>query len=121
MLHHTRRWEVNAVEDPGELVDKLHEHNWCLCTAFETSAGTIWANDSTGPGPEILQEYAVLRPEGDRYRQVETITVSWCSEDNLFSYLQAADRGEFDGQTLGTVNPEQLQINDEHTPCPHCA
>ena len=87
MLHQTRNWAITPIEDLAAAAEGLSEHHYGLTAAFRTPAGTVWANDSITEGS--LQEYAVLRPDGHgRYRQVETITVSWCSAAKLCDYLR---------------------------------
>jgi len=118
MLHRKRRWGVTPCGDTGELAAKLREQSWTLCTAFKTAGGTVWANDSTSE--DALQEYGVLRrTEGGGWRQVETITVSWCDQKKLCGYITQADAGVFDDRTLARVRPERLE--EPHAPCPLCA
>ena len=85
---------VSRCEDAAEQAEKLEQHTWCLCSAFETAAGTLWANDATSP--DGAQEFAVLRPDSAGWRQVESITVSWCDAAKIASYVRLADDGEFD-------------------------
>lgn len=114
MMHRSRVWGVTQ----SDAIDELTNSTWTLCAAFETPAGTIWANDSTNVN--ALQEYGVLRRQGDDWRQVETITVSWCKPAEMREFIRRADAGEFDkGMTFGTVSAEQLERN--HKPCPLCA
>ena len=91
--------------------------SWTLCTAFETSAGSIWANDSITE--DSAQEYGALRPDGDGYRQVETITVSWCDAAKLRAYIDQADRGDFDQESLASVSADRIQSG--HVRCTSCA
>lgn len=120
MLHRNRKWGVSRCETTEELVDKLTAYSWTLCTAFETAAGIIWANDTTCA--DAVQEFAVLRPHADRnYAQVESITVSWCDASKLDRYVREADSGvmlSFAG-TYGTVHTSRLERN--HDRCLHCA
>lgn len=121
MMHTKRVWGVVPAEDPQDLATKLTEMSWTLCSAFETAAGTIWVNDSTNP--DALQEYGVLRsrpgPDGSQvWQQVESITVTWCSQEKLRSYIEEADTGLYDEEDYGTVTERQL--DRDHRPCPHC-
>lgn len=117
-MHRRRIWGLGQPEgDAAELARKLSEHSWCLCTGFETAAGTIWVNDATSP--DGAQEYGVLRRQGDRYAQVESITISWCERDEIERFIREADEGGFDGDLeLGTVDLEQLER--DHQPCGLC-
>lgn len=118
MLHGRRRWHVATDLTHEEIAARIDQRSLCLCTAFRTAAGTIWACDSTSP--DALQEYAILRPtEGQHtWRQVETITTSWCKPADLILYLAEADAGDYDGASMGTVEDSQLEF--AHEPCPHC-
>lgn len=119
MLHKKRKWGVTPCETTEELVDKLAAHSWTLCTAFETKAGIIWANDSTNE--DAIQEFAVLQPRADGgYAQVESITVSWCDAAKLGRYIREADSGvmlSFAG-IYGTVDASRLER--DHDRCPLC-
>ncbi len=118
MLHRTRIWGVAPCEDIHDLARKLTDQTWTLCAAFQTAGGTIWANDSTNEN--ALQEYAVLRPEGRDWHQVETITVSWCKPAKLREYIRQADEGAFDQQTaFGSISGDRLERRHER--CPLCA
>lgn len=97
---------------------KLRNHTWTLCTAFETAGGTIWVNDSIRP--DGIQEFAAIRRDGEYWRQVETITVSWCQPDRLRNIIADADRGRFDqGHNFGSVSSHRIQHS--HDVCLHCA
>ena len=119
MLHTKRRWGIARCEDTGELAAKLTEQTWTLCSAFQTAGGTIWANDSTCE--DALQEYGVLRQAEDgAWRQVESITVSWCGHDKLRVYIDQADAGGFDAErTLDRIAPERIEAL--HDTCDLCA
>jgi hypothetical protein len=69
---------------------------------------------------DSAQEYGVLRPDGNGYRQVESITVSWCDAERLGAYIEQADRGDFDQEfRLGHVAAPRIER--DHAPCPLCA
>jgi len=116
MLHDRRTWGVAQCDDLDELARRLTEQTWTLCTAFQTSTGTIWANDSISE--DSIQEYAVLRPEADGWRQVESITVGWTSPSELRAYIDRADRDEMDLR-LDSIASERLE--GDHPRCRFCA
>ena len=145
MYHDKRRWCVQPVESANELADKLLRFSWCCCTGFELE-GFVWLNDSTSP--DALQEYAVVRKptDGDEtYRQVESITVSWCNRQQLLDLLAAIHhnqprstpddgpvaRARSVGDLLGHLGASQeemaaavrprLESPEEHGRCQHCA
>lgn len=111
MLHQQRRWTVEVRDDLTELAGELAEMHYPLRHAFKTPAGTLWVNDSLGEGS--LQEYAVLRPDGEgAFRQVESVTVSWCSQDRVEELLCRADSGTFDEHEFfsSTVPADRLDF-----------
>lgn len=118
VMHRRRRWGVSTCTRE-ELSERLATQNCTLCAAFQTPGGTVWANDSTGE--EALQEYAVLRRLGEEWKQIESITVSWCTPDRLLAFAIAADAGNWDG--LGgcyrSLPASALDIED-HPECPLC-
>lgn len=88
-MHKNRRWCVANVDSAEALADKLANYSWCCCCGFELD-GFLWLNDATGA--DGAQEYAVCRSptlEDPYYRQVESVTASWCSERELLAYIRA--------------------------------
>ncbi len=118
MMHKDRQWGVATMLDNDEIAEKLSEYSYTRCTAFKTAAGIVWANDSTNEN--AIQEYGVLqRDEGTgEWRQLESITTSWCSTETLRTFLDSADAGEFKDDNWGTVADSQFK--DDHQSCPHC-
>ena len=89
MFHDKRCWSVGPVASAAELTEWLCERSWCCCTGFELG-NYLWLNDATSE--DGAQEYAVVRkPTEDDpvYRQVESITVSWCKREELLQFVQA--------------------------------
>ena len=145
MYHNHRRWSVQKVASADELADKLLDYNWCGCCGFELE-GFLWLNDSTSP--DALQEFAVVsRPteDCDEFRQVESITVSWCNRQQLLEYIHSFQQetplptdtagsvvkattvadlyqslGALD-QPQGWVVHPQIESPVEHGNCRHCA
>ena len=119
MMHRNRTHSV-VVVSTDELVEKLGEHGWTGCTGFVTRAGTLWLNDSTSP--DAAQEYAVWRLEigyTALWRQVETITTSWCTREKIAHYIIQADAGKFDHQNLASHQP-CWEMAPEHDACALC-
>ena len=107
MLHHHRRFAVTVVASIGELTEKLTEHTWTLCTCFEYQ-GLLLANDSfSGDG---AQEYAVYKEA----RQIESLTVSWMTQERLQEVIEALLRGEYTANT-GPVEPLHTEHASEHS------
>ena len=111
MLHHHRRFAVTVVSSMGELTEKLTQHTWTLCTCFEYR-GLLLANDSfSGDG---AQEYAVYKEA----RQIESLTVSWMTQERLQEVIEALLRGEYTTE-YGPVAPLHTEQASEHS-CSLC-
>ena len=105
MLHHHRRFAVTVVPSIGELMEKLTEHTWTLCTCFAYQ-GLLLANDSFSE--DGAQEYAVYKDA----RQVESLTVSWMPQERLQQVIEALLRGEY--TEYGPVAPLHTERASEH-------
>ena len=102
-MHNNRVWCVALVATAEELAEKLTKGTWCCCSGFELD-GYLWLNDATFE--DGAQEYAVVRKPTDadpQYRQVESITASWCSQEELLLYIQAVHQGI--AATKGAAGP----------------
>ena len=110
MLHDRRTFQVVTVPTADELAERLVEHTWTACTGFRLGE-LLLLNDSTSE--DGAQEYAVLRGS----RQVESLTVSWCTRERLSARLEALHAGE------GTVDMGEVHGLEEHPAgvCEACA
>jgi hypothetical protein len=119
MFHGKRTWSVGPVESAEQLAEKLTQHTWTLCTAFEL-AGYLFLNDSTSE--DGAQEFAVVkRMPGGTLRQVESITFGWCSETQALDYIRRSIAGEFDRADYAKTVSPRLETPEEHGRCGHCA
>ena len=109
MLHKHRHHSILECADIPALVARLYNHTYCGCCGFK--AGTlVLLNDSTsGDG---AQEYAVCKGG----RQIESLTVSWCSKEELTAYLEKYE-AEGSGEDYG---PCAVKLHPEGT-CQLCA
>jgi len=89
MIHHHRTFAVGVVDNLDELVEKLTDHTWTLCTCFEYQ-GLLLANDSFSE--DGAQEYAVYK-EG---QQIESLTVSWMTRERLKEVLEGLLTGAYE-------------------------
>ncbi len=108
MLHKKRAWHVAHVSGPEDLAEKLTQHTWTSDQGFELG-GYLFLNDSTGP--DGAQEYAVVKkPQnpGEPYRQVESITFSWCGLEEGRRYVERCTAGEFDRADY--VRPVEVRL-----------
>lgn len=92
MIHARRAYTIVEVFSLHELLDKLINHTWCGCNGFRYE-NTVWLNDAFSA--DGAQEYAVFRcPRGadphaiEELEQIESITVSWCSRDQLTKIVE---------------------------------
>src|SRR5439155_24593474 len=110
MLHHHRRFAVTVVPSMEELTEKLTEHTWTLCTCFAYQ-GLLLANDSFSE--DGAQEYAVYKEA----RQVESLTVSWMTQERLQEVIESLQHGAY--EAYGLVAPLHTEHASEHT-CSLC-
>ncbi len=120
MLHRTRIWSLQAIDEAERLAYKLSNVSWTCCQAFELK-GYIFANDATSA--DGAQEYAVLRATRDcpELIQIESITFSWCNEGQALELIKAVCAGDFDSNELGKVERIRFEATSEHGFCIHCA
>ena len=119
MLHSRRTWCWSTVASAEELAEKLTEHTWTGCSAFELQ-GYYFLNDATsGDG---AQEYAVVKslPDG-RFEQIESITFSWCDQAKALELIRGILAGQYDQADYRRAVQPTLQRPAEHGRCYLCA
>lgn len=117
MLHKQRMWSVAAAESVEWLATRLTQYTWCGCNGFRLGK-YLFINDATcGDG---AQEYAVLRPEGDAYVQIESLTFSWMNEVQALEIIRRVLGGEFDCCAYDRISCRRLQTPEEHGRCHLC-
>jgi hypothetical protein len=105
MMHDRRSFSVTNVESAEELARTLTEHTWTLCSGFRLGR-YLFLNDPTSE--DGAQEYAVFRePAGTskRYRQVKSITFSWCSYEHALGYIRRVLHRRVRRTGLGNSEP----------------
>lgn len=119
MLHKRRAWSLSTVGTAEELAMKLTEMTWCGCSAFKLpDAPYLFVNDSTSA--DGAQEYAILKPDGPEFVQVETITFSWCSREKALEYIERIISGEFDNASYAMRVSARIGPAEKHQPCRNC-
>jgi hypothetical protein len=120
MLHSQRAWYLQAIGCPENLAYKLAHCTWTGCTAFELQ-DYIFANDATSA--DGAQEYAILKPslDGSSLVQIESITFSWCSEEQALELIREIISGKYDAESYGTVERSRFVTSSEHGTCYLCA
>jgi len=113
MMHEDRRWCVKPAASAEELARMLTESTWCLCDGFELE-GYWYLNDATGP--DGAQEYAIVRIEGPRATpiQVESITMSWCTEQQALGHIRKTAAAEYDDNEFAAEVRPQIDSREDH-------
>ena len=109
MVHTKRQYNIAKVETVEELAEKLKATTWTLCTGFEHE-GCLFLNDSFTE--DSAQEYAVIKSG----RQVESITFSWCSQEEA----QEAIRDVIAGKIVDT-GPVSPRLDHPEGTCSLCS
>ncbi len=120
MMHENRQWCVKPVASPEELAGMLTESTWCLCDGFELE-GYWFLNDATGA--DGAQEYAIVKIDGpgEVPVQVESITMSWCTEQKALGHIRETIAGEYDDHEFAAEVRPQIDSPEEHSTCRFCA
>jgi hypothetical protein len=108
MIHHHRTFAVGVIGSLDELVQKLTDRTWTLCTCFAYQ-GLLLANDSFSE--DGAQEYAVYK-EG---RQIESLTVSWMTRESLQEVIQGLLEGAYEALEFRPHYPLQTEPAAEHS------
>lgn len=113
-----RRGETFAGEAEA-LAHYLTEWTWTTCTAWRFGKLLLVSDAFGGDG---AQEYAVLQPiefEGRSYfRQIESITFSWCTTEKALEYLTQLADGTL-GEAFGA--PLTPRFHPKGETCRGCA
>jgi hypothetical protein len=119
-MHKNRVWQVGPEDlSPEQLAEKLHEHSWTSCTGFRCGA-VLWLNDQTSP--DGASEYAIVRlSDAPDLVQIESITASWCSKEELIAYAELYGAGDPGVGRMDTVPTAHVQTFAQHGTCGHCA
>jgi hypothetical protein len=120
MMHEERRWCVVPVASPEELARILTGTTWCCCAGFEFS-GYLFLNDATCA--DGAQEYAVVNrgSPGEGWRQVESITFSWCNYHRALGHIRTAVAGGYDDADHTVQVHPLVETPEQHGRCGHCA
>jgi hypothetical protein len=115
MLFSTRPHSVvDLGADFKAAANKLTKNTWTACSGFRVGRLTL-LNDSTGP--DGAQEYAVFHDSRPAGVQIESLTVSWMTEERLTAVLERLNAAPYTGVETG---PYELR-NHPSGSCAHCA
>jgi hypothetical protein len=112
VIHHHRTFAVGVVDNLDELVDKLTDRTWTLCSCFAYQA-LLLANDSFSE--DGAQEYAVYK-EG---RQIESLTVSWMTRESLREVITGLLTGAYEALEFRPIQPLHTEPASGHA-CDLC-
>ena len=120
LFHEKRRWRVEPAKSVDDLADKLTEHTWRCCQGFEL-LGYLFLNDATSE--DGAQEYGIVKKDGDRFIQIESVTFDWCSPERAIQIIEDTVHGEYDN---GVMHEElnlsrKLDTPEAHGTCRFCA
>ena len=118
MWHSNRVWCVAPIESAETLARKLADMTWCCCQAFAIG-DYFWLNDSTSP--DGAQEYAVLKREGEKFTQIESITFGWIEHSMILEAIQDTLAGKDDQHDFRQEVVPALETPETHDRCGHCA
>lgn len=117
-MMHVRRWCLHLVDAPETLAEKLSEATQTCCSAFQVPGTPYYfVNDATGENG--AQEYGIVKLV---YRQVESITFSWCSPEKALAYIERVLAGYYDNASYAfEIEGLEIESPDVHGTCPLCA
>jgi len=118
MLHRKRIWSVFPAASAEWLAEQLTQYTYCGCNGFRLGE-YLFVNDATCA--DGAQEYAVLKPAGEHYVQIESLTFSWMTQEKALDIIRRVLAGEFDDERYATIDPRRFQTPEEHGRCYHCA
>jgi len=124
MMHNRRRWAIGTVASAEELAEKLTQHTWTLCTGFvvATNPQYLYLNDATSE--DGANEYAVVSGGRDGpHWQIESITFSWCSQEEALGHVRRTLAGEYDATSFAHEVDLDGKLEDprQHGRCRLCA
>lgn len=118
MLHNSRIWSVAPADSAEWLAHQLTQYTYCGCNGFQLGE-YLFVNDATCA--DGAQEYAVLRPVGDHYVQIESLTFSWMTQAKALAVIECVLAGHFDAEQYGRVATGRIETPQQHGRCHLCA
>jgi hypothetical protein len=109
MIHQDRTFTLTDVSSSAELVERLTENTWTLCTGFRLG-DMLFLNDSSSK--DGAQEYVVVRDN----HQIDTTAFSRRSPAKVnYTILRLLTDG---GEDMGPLTPN-IEESGQHR-CPLC-
>ncbi len=124
MFHRNRVWQVFQVATPEELAHKLIHNTYCLNHGFVVAANPdyLFLNYSMTTLPDRFTEYAVVKGglNARERRQIESITISWCTEKRLLHLIRSILAGRRDNNSFSHPCAPTLEARNAHDRCSCC-
>ncbi len=124
MFHRNRVWQVFEVPTAEELAHNLIHKTYCLNHGFVVAGSPdyLFLNDSITTLPDRFTEYAVVKGGLDarERRQIESITISWCTEKRLLRSIRSILAGRRDNNRFSYPCTPTLEARDKDDRCTFC-
>jgi hypothetical protein len=117
-MMHRRRWSVTDIATPEQLAAELKRCTWCLCAGFRIGH-YLFLNDSTSE--DGAQEYAVVLLSDQGSVQIESVTVSWTTQEKLLDLIREALSGHWDRNDFAQIVDVRMDASAHHGRCHLCA
>ena len=123
-MHRARRWRLGTIATAEELGTMLSTRTWTLCSGFtvEGYPQYLFLNDATRE--DAAAEYGIVKVIGtNEWKQIESITFSWCDEAKAVEFVKRTLAGEFDrADFVRNLDLQgRLDTPEEHGRCHRCA
>ena len=115
MIYKSRTFAVQSYTDVPALCHALTDQSWCLCTGFRYGP-LVLLNDAFSE--DGAAEFAVY--DESRGAQIESITVSWCTAEQLEQYISDWLTRVHTMEGFTTDMP-RIEDAATHQRCRHCA
>jgi len=127
MMYKNRTWCIYDASEltPEELAEKLTQHTWTTCTAFQRGP-VLYLNDSTSEDGAfecaMVSTYRCDTGESFSGSQFESVTFGWCTPEKAASYIREYDDED---AVLELCQTQGYNVRGKlHAPgdyCPACA
>lgn len=127
MMHKNRTWSIyDATElTPEELAEKLTQHTWTTCTAFQRGP-VLYLNDSTSEDGafecamvEVFVRHSDKEVSGIQF---ESVTFGWCTPEKAACYIRQYDDSDARDKLAADFGQNvTVKLHAAGDYCPACA
>ncbi len=124
MMHDKRVWCVQEFDSVEAFANELiTTYATCMCHAAMILGHPdyIFLNDSTSE--DAVQEWAIVKGgiDGTSHRQIESLTVSWCDDEEIIESILRALSGDDDEAFFShKISSPRLETPEVHDTCGLC-